>query len=348
MRKTILFGLILIIATIGFISCEKKAAFPVAGSATAENMLTLIPSDVKGVVSIDLHRVMETELVRKMIEEQEGFQEIQKFTEKTGIDPQKDIYYVTIGITGGFDQKSAEGVGIINLKYDKEGLLALLQEEAGDMTVSEYEGFTLYMVEEDMDDKYEEDDLELEEGEEKGDDGEEIYFTFLDASNIAAGSEVEVKKVLDVFQKKADNVLKNEELKPLLARVNKNAMFWSTFQLPPELMDEAASENPMLSNLKGLNSLALYFDYKNKNIIAEILVLSDDEEQNKETEDFLNGIKGLGGMVSGEKPEIGELINKIEISSGADYVKVYASVPEELINSILEKEKAEPDTEEIE
>jgi hypothetical protein len=354
MRKITIFGLILVMATIGFISCQKKATFPVAGSATADDMLSLMPKAAQGIISIDLHSVMETELVRQLIEDQEGFEELQKFTEKTGIDPQQDIYFITIGITGGFETKSAEGVGIINLKYDKEGLLAMLKEEAGDITETEYEGFTLYMAEEDMESEYPEEDFEYEEeGYEEEDAAEDesakedemIFFTFLDESNIVAGNEAEVKSVIDIFQKKADNVLKNEELKPLLAKANKKAMFWGAFLLPPELMDEAATENPMLGNLKGLTSFALYFDYKNNNISAEILVLNDDEEKNKQIADFLNGIKGLGGMVSGEKPELGELINKIAISSAADHVKVSASVPEDLIKTIMEKEKADPETE---
>jgi len=39
-------------------------------------------------------------------------------------------------------------------------------------------------------------------------------------------------------------------------------------------------------------------------------------------------------MAGGEKPEIGELINKIEISSAADAVKIYANIPEDLLNKL--------------
>ena len=46
-------------------------------------------------------------------------------------------------------------------------------------------------------------------------------------------------------------------------------------------------------------------------------------------------------MAATEKPEIGELINKIDITSTADHVKIYASIPEDLINKLKEIEKKE-------
>jgi hypothetical protein len=39
----------------------------------------------------------------------------------------------------------------------------------------------------------------------------------------------------------------------------------------------------------------------------------------------------MGALAAGEKPEIGELLNKIEITSGADNVTIKALLPEELL-----------------
>ena len=97
----------------------------------------------------------------------------------------------------------------------------------------------------------------------------------------------------------------------------------------------------MLSSLEGINAVSMYFDYKNKNIIAEIKVISSDEAKNQQVADLLNGLKAMGGMAATEKPETGELINKIEITSTADHVKIYASIPEDLINKLKEMEKKE-------
>jgi hypothetical protein len=62
----------------------------------------------------------------------------------------------------------------------------------------------------------------------------------------------------------------------------------------------------------------------------------------------LNGFKALGAGAAAKEPLLGELLNKIEISSEADHVKINASIPEELLRNLSEKlkgEKAKPETE---
>ena len=103
----------------------------------------------------------------------------------------------------------------------------------------------------------------------------------------------------------------------------------------------AVDENPMLQSLEGVSSISFFFDYKNANIMAELKVMSDDATKNKQIADFLNGLKSFGSMAAAEKPEIGELVNKIEITSAQDHVKISATIPEELIQKLQEKEQGE-------
>lgn len=46
-------------------------------------------------------------------------------------------------------------------------------------------------------------------------------------------------------------------------------------------------------------------------------------------------------MTAQEKPELGELLNKIQVTSGEEGIKVTADIPEELIKKISELTKAE-------
>jgi hypothetical protein len=57
--------------------------------------------------------------------------------------------------------------------------------------------------------------------------------------------------------------------------------------------------------------------------------------------DALTGIKSFGAMAAGEEPEIGELLNAIQITSGDDHVKIFAEIPEELIKKLQAKESKE-------
>jgi hypothetical protein len=213
------------------------------------------------------------------------------------------------------------------MKYNPDTILGLIKEKAAEegqeIEEAQYEGHTVYKIWE---------------------EGNPVEFSFIDESNIVAGNEIHVKSVLDVLDKKKDNVFKNVDLSTIIDKTNKDAMLWGAILLPPETMEKAASSNPMMGALKSISAIALYFDYKNQNLIAEILAMGPDADSNKQVAEALTGIKSFGAMAAGEKPEIGELLNAIQITSGDDHVKIFAEVPEALIQK-LTAEKPEEEEE---
>ncbi len=323
MKKITALGIALVFVFFSFSSCKKEAEAPKAGQASVDDMLRLVPEDAIGVIFIDFHKAVSTEMADKAIKESEEYQKYQEFIQMTGIDPQKDIYFVTVALSEV--TKKVEGGAIVNMKFNKEALLTLAkakaEEEGQEIKEEDYNGIPVYAL-----------------WEEKG---EPEYFAFLNDSNIVVGKDVVVKSVIDVMHKRKENVLKNKALSDLIAKTDKNAMIWGSVLIPSEAMNKVASENPMMANLQSINAASLAFDYKNKNVIAEIKVMSSDEEKNKQVAELLNGFKALGSMAASQKPEIGELINNIEITSAPDHVKIYAKVPEEVINKLKETKKAE-------
>jgi hypothetical protein len=195
-----------------------------------------------------------------------------------------------------------------------------MAEEDQQMEEEEYEGMTIYKI---------------------WQEGQPMAFSMINESNIVGGNEVHVKSVLDVMNKKKDSVFKNEKLAAIIDRTNKDAMLWGAMLLPEEAMEQAASANPMMSALKSINAVALYFDYENKMIKAEIMAMGPDAESNKQVAEALTGIKSFGAMAAGERPEIGELLNAIQITSGDDHVKISAEIPEELIKKLQAEESKE-------
>jgi len=319
MKKSLKIFMILFLAAFFLTSCGKMAVAPKAGSASAEDMLKLIPKDVKGILFIDFHKAMGIESVTNAITENKDYEKYQEFVEKSGIDPQKDIYLIAVGITASPD--AGKGVAIINLKYNKDTLLSIIKEESeAEFTEEDYNGMTIY----------------------KESEKNEGCFAFIDESNIVAGNEPEVKSVLDIVQNNGENIYKNEELSALLAKSNKDTIFWGTVSIPPDVVSKATSDKPMLSALEAVNAVFLNFDYKNQNIIAEIKGISSDTTKNQQIADMLNGLKAFGAMAANEKPEIGELVNKIQITSTEDYVKISASIPEELMVKLKEDLPASP------
>jgi hypothetical protein len=336
MKKATIFSLIFVLGVIGFVACGKKAEAPKAGSASADDMLSLLPMNAKGVFLVNVNQAMAIEAAEKAITESDDYQKYLEFVEKTGVDPQKDIYYVAAAMVSGFGDEEEKGVAIVNMKYDKEKLLPLIKEkmaeEGEELIETEYSGLMIYKVEKEATEEEEQEQQQQLEKKEKS--LEEGAFVFLDSSNIVVGNEDEVKSVIDISQKKADNIYKNQALADLLAKTNKEGILWGAILIPSEAVEKAASENPMMSSFEAVKAATLLFDYKNQNVLAEIKLMSDDEENNKKIADALNGFKALGGMAAAQKPELGELLNKIEISSTADHVSISCSLPEELLNKL--------------
>lgn len=322
MKKFTAFGITIIFVLFAFVSCGKQPSAPKAGSAKAKDMLSLLPQDAESVLFVDFHRAAAIEFIDKTIKEDENYQKYQGFIEKSGIDPQKDIFFIAVAFKAsiGKTQAAANATGIVNLKYNKETLLSLIKEKAaeeeGELAEEEYNGLTIYSWKE------------------KKEGG---GFTFLDESNIVLGDVGNVKTVIDIYQKKGENIFRNEKLSALLDKVNKDAMLWGAVTFSPEEMSKMTAENPLLGSLEAVDAAFMSFNYEDRNIIAEIKLMSSDETQNKEVADFLNGIKAMGGMAAAQDPNVGELLSRIEISSGADHVGIYASIPEDLINKLKEK-----------
>jgi len=310
MKKIAVIGLALVFVFLGLAACKKAGG--------ADNVLSLIPQDAQGVVVVNVNKAMTTDFVDKAIKENKDYQKYQEFIKETGIDPQKDIFYVAVGLIqkkteGG--ETEQQGVVVANMNYNKDVLLAKVKEKASGLKEETYEGVTVYAITE-------------------KEAAKPTYGAFLDASNILIGSEKAVKAVIDISKKKADNVFKNADLSALIKTANKNAMLWSAFSFPPEMMKDMAAKNPMASDLADVKALLIYFDYANKSLQLEFKGLGGDADKNKKLAETLTGYKALGGMFATEKPEVGELLNKIEVSSAPDYVKIFVNIPEDLLNKL--------------
>lgn len=319
MKRIAVIALASVFVLTGLISCGKATA-PKAGSAKAPDMLSLLPVDANGAVIVDVHRIMQMEFVKKSIAENEDKAKYDEFVQTTGINPEQDIYFFVGAIMGEIGQKEPDGAGLVNLRYDQAKVLALVQKEGGEVSEGEYGGMTVYQAV-------------------QGEDKKPMSFVFLDDSNILLGSDEAVKKIIDVYQKKSDNIWKNENIAPLLEGMNSEAMVWGGFSIPPDTMKEASSQNPMLGAFSDIRSMVISFDYKDKNLLAEIKAMSPDPEKNKQMANALNGFKALGAGAAAQEPLVGEALNGIEITSGDDHVKISARLGEELIKSLGEKMK---------
>ncbi len=362
MKKFAMIGITVIFVLCSFTSCEKALLVSKAGPANAENALKLIPKDVMAVFFIDIHRAMTIEFINNLINDKESDEtsdeltDFQEFKAKIGIDPEKDINFIVGAITGETEKGKQDGVAIVNLTYNKDLLLSKIKEELAkeneeehekqaeeehgeeehEMIEEEYNGFTIYTVREEEEKEKEEHGEEDKEHEKKHEGGS---FSFLDESNIAVGNENSVKSVIDVLQEKKENVFKNEGFSSLLTKIDKKAIFWGVALIPNDAIKEAISEKPELIILEAVNAASVSLDYKNKNIIADINIMSSDPMKNQELADNLNGYKSMAALIQIQDLNMAEILDRIEITSLPGHVRIYTSFPEDLPQTIIDKLK---------
>lgn len=314
MKKATSTGLIVLFAMF-LASCAPPLSIK-AGSATAESLVRLLPKTALGVIAIDVNRAMATPSVSKMLQNPQAKQKYDEFVKLTGIDPMKDVYFVVMGLTATPNATGQEGGGIVNLKYNKDSFLAIMKEKAPEFQSESYNGVAIYS--------------NLDGAKTK----QTTWAAFLDDSNILFGSEAGVKGIIDVHQKKAESVMKNAAMAGILKSVDKAAMAWGAFSIPPDLVKKGAESIPQLKVLEGVTALTISFDYRLSKFIADIRTAGGTKEQNTSLASTLNGLKGLGAMMGGQEPALAELLNGIEISSGQDFVRLYVSVSEDVMDKL--------------
>ncbi len=318
MRKLAVFGIVGALVLVSFAACGKQAAGP--GGSGAGALLNLLPKSAQGVVVVDFNRAINTQFADKAIKEDKNQAKYQQFIKESGIDPQKDISGLAVALAAPPDVTGTvakqEAAVVVSLKYNKDLVLAMMKKDGAEIKEETYQGVVVYSG------------LKAEPGKPPA------SAAFLDASTAVAGTDGMVRQVIDVFAKKAESIQKNDALAAIIKTANKNALVWCAFAIPEEATKKLAQSNPMMASLEGMKAMTMFFDYRDKTYSFEIKVQGGEQAKNKQLADMLTGFKALGAGAAAKNPDVGELLNRIEVSSGADFVKIAAGLPEDVLERL--------------
>jgi hypothetical protein len=302
-------------------SCSPKPKLPVAGSARGQDMLTLLPAETSAFLVIDWNRSMNLKFVQKTIEEQAALQPYQKKIEAFSLNLKKDIYFVAVAVVGQMKKPAENLVLLANLEYQRDKLIPSGSEK--DSNLKTYNGIPYFPF------------IEIEES-------AVVCLAFLDSSNLAIGSEKAVKKIIDVYTGKLPNILSNRNFKPYLKDINQNALTFGFFALPPDFLQPEINKNPSLQLWENVRYISSFSDYRNASYLTEIKIYAQDKDRHQKMAETLVGIKALGLGTTGQLPELGQVLDSLEITSTDRYVKIFINLKEELLEKLkkIMKERA--------
>jgi len=322
-KKMVTLSLVLVMLVL-VPACKKKAA----GQMSSEAMLTMVPAGPIMLMAFDFQRFSNLNFFDKALKEDwqknakgaKEFKDYQDFMQQTGIDLQKDVYAVVVALYGSFEDKDPKALGVVNLKYDEAKLLSVLKSKKVVMAEESYGGRTLFTLKSD-------------------DSSKDMRLAFLNKGTIVAGSPEPVKHAIDKAAKKGQSVLKTAALMKYVDKLDKKSMFWLAVGNIPTKMKEAPAGGMMPIDLSKAEAFTAVADFKNKVLAGELRLISNNEAGNKQIVDMLNGLKSLGAMGAAKEPELGELLNGIQLSSAADHIKLTFTLSEALLDKLGAKAK---------
>ncbi len=322
-KKMVALSLVLIVMLL-VPTCKKKAA----GQLSSEAMLSMVPEGAVVLIGFNFQQFASLNFFDKTIKQDwqknakagKAFKDYQDFVQKTGIDLQKDVYAIVAAVYGNMESKDSEMAGVVNLKYDPNKLLTVFKENQVIAAEENYRGRTLYTMKDENASK-------------------DVRLVFLNKGNIVFGSPLSVKKVIDLDLKQGKSVLQTAALMKYVDMLDKKSMFWLAVGSIPDKMKGQAGGGMMPVDLSKAEAFTAFADFKNKTLFGELRLVSHNETGNKQIADMLNGLKSLGAMGAAKEPELGELLNGIQLSSAADHVKLTFSISEELMNKLGAKAK---------
>jgi hypothetical protein len=326
MKKKLL-AMALVMAMVLLVTgCKKKAA----GQMSSGAMLAMVPEGPVALIGFNLQQLVSLKFFDKMLKEDwqknakagKAFKDYPDFVRQTGVDLEKDLFASVLAVYGAFDSDNPEIAGIVNLKYDPGKLLAVLRDKQVVTAEENYRGRTLYTLKSE------------EEGKAK-----DMRLSFLNKANIAFGTPLSLKKVIDLDLKDGKNVLQTAAMMKYVDKLNKDAMFWLAVGSIPDKVKGEAGGGMMPVDLSKAEAFTAFADFRNKTLSGELCLVSHNEAGNKQIADMLNGLKALGAMGASKEPELGELLNGIQLSSAADNVKLTFSISEELMDKLGAKAK---------
>lgn len=306
------------------VSCRRPESLA-AGKATVEGLMKLLPAGVQSVGALDVHRAAGTEVVHKMLANERTRAGLEKFAKASGIDPLKDVYLAVGGNmtlpTGPESGLKADAAAILNLRHDQARTIAAIKAILPDLTEERYHdvlvlsGFGSIAV--------------------KGVEFKPIA-AFLDPSNIAIGNEPMVRSIIDVYRKQAPGLDGEARLNSIMKKLDGSPMARAAVLIPSDALKKAAAAMPQMKVVEGIEGLVLAFDLRDKDAVVQVIAAGGTEQQNKDLAGTLTAFKMLGGANVGaaRQPGLTELMNSLTISSGKDFVRIYASIPGELLEKL--------------
>jgi len=294
------------------------------GSALmAQDLMKLIPSEADFVFQVNIQKFVSNPDVKKSLmenlekspEQKKAFDE---FVANTGFNPMENLTQMVIFTSGKIDPKApSQNAGAIMAgTFNPSRIFEAIKKDpnAGkDVEITKIDGFDAIVPK----------------------DKKDGFGIFLDDKTAVLGTEAGVLAVKDVKKGTNKGAASRPDFFAILQKLDINASVSGAGLIPADLKEKVKA-NPQAAPLASLNYFFFAFNHGETiefNFNGEV-----DKKENVETVmTSLNGFLAMLKMITGQAPEVGEILNMVKLTAKETTVQIALSVPKAKLDEIKVK-----------
>jgi hypothetical protein len=266
--------------------------------------LSYIPGNVQLLAYVDVRRVMDSELRRKLQPDIGSKRETTQLFEETGINIETDVDSVTVALIDGAENQPP--LVLARGRFDDPRIEALLRSKGG--IVSEYAGVKITTVDE-----------------------HDLGVAFIKPGLLAVGSPTSIRLGLDARGSGTGTVKENEEMTRLRRRVE-GGHTWTVAKFEA-LQGRAPLPTDVVGQLPSISWFAASGRIDD-GVSAVFHAEAKDEKAAQDLREVIRGFLALVRMQVGQQPDFADLVNSVELSGEGTTVSLAFSVPAQMIDRL--------------
>jgi len=267
-----------------------------------------LPSDARLVAYANVREVMDSELRQKLQRLQSGTDDGRaKLEAATGINIERDIDQLFAAMTdAGGDLEQQRPLLLARGRFDEVKIEGLVREQGG--SVEQYKGERLLIH-----------------------PRENIAVAFLEPGLVAVGTATSVRRAIDTKASGAGDMTDNADLMRLLHQVD-DGNAWAVAKF--DALTSSGHVPPgVASRLPAIGWFAAS-GHINGGIRGAVRAEARDENAAKDLRDVLGGFIALARMQTGQRQDLAELMNSLELAGEGKTVSLGFAVPSETIDAL--------------
>lgn len=286
-----------------------------------EKLLSYLPGDVELIVGVNIPKFAKQNFAKSLIAEISGEKNIdnalQKFTNKTSIDPYKNLSTVLFFRSLKFDLKTGENLSGIMLhgNINSEKVMQKIKSDPdvkGSIKSEKIEGLEVV----------------------SGTFIEDGSVVSLDENTILLGNKDLINQVINVKLGKIKNVTSEQIYANLIGQINTSSDIWATFMVSPSFKESAVKAG-MNKGIVNTKAVAVNINFDNDYKLEIISSLESKADVEKAKEDYKN-IKDILALWAKEVPSVLQVVNNSKIEVKDTFAKMTFNINANVINDVIQ------------